>query len=377
MKTRTPSSSRERFVLSPWSLAWHIGVALISTFLLFSAGYWLARWLLHWLGLAFSTYDTVMILIGISLCLIALSSVVLRRFGASREHRLWQSLMDFISQMARGNFYVRLDPSVVGRQPPDHPIQQLVQSLNTMAADLGQLEVMRQEFIGNVSHEIQSPLASIAGFARILKTETISDQQRAKYLDIIHAESERLSRLTENLLQLSALESGSYPLHRDGVAIDRQIRECIVALEPLWMAKNLQIDVDLPAVRLTADPGLLNQVWVNLLTNAIKFTPANGTIRVFGEQSDAAATVRVADSGIGIDPSDQMRIFERFFKSDPARTRTTPGNGIGLAIVKKIIDLHDGIIAVESELERGTVVTVTLPDTFSARSRWVHTPPVR
>ena len=347
-------------MFSPWSVTWRIGVALSSFFLFFSAGYWLARWLLHGLGLVLSAYATVMISIGIALCLIALSSMVLRRFGASRERRLWQSLMDFINQMARGNFYVRLDPNFAGRQFPDHPIQQLVQSLNTMAADLGQLEVMRQEFIGNVSHEIQSPLASIAGFARIWKTEALSDQQRVQYLDIIHAESERLSRLTDNLLQLSALESGTYPLHRDRVAVDRQIRESIVALEPLWMAKNLQVDVELPAVKLTADPELLKQVWVNLLTNAIKFTPDEGTIRVFGEQSDHIATLHVADSGIGIDPSDQLRIFERFFKSDPARTRTTPGNGVGLAIVKKIIDLHGGTIAVESELDQGTVVTVTL-----------------
>jgi signal transduction histidine kinase len=244
----------------------------------------------------------------------------------------------------------------------DHPFHQLVDSLNAMAADLGRLEVMRQEFIANVSHEIQSPLASIAGFTRIIKAGTVTAAQQGQYLDIIHAESDRLSRLTDNLLQLAALESGVQPVRHEPVAVDRQIRDGIIALEPVWSAKGLVLDVDLPPLRVMADPDWLHHVWINLLTNAFKFTPDGGAIRLAGECTNGMVTASVTDSGIGMSSADQARIFERFFKSDRARTRTTPGSGLGLAIVKKIVDLHGGTITVDSILDHGTTVTIQLPE---------------
>lgn len=345
-----------------WPIVGRVVIALVTMFVTFSVAFLLTRWGMRRVGLHRTDYAAVMITVGVAFCLIAVVGASLSPLGLWRQRQVWQSLLDFIRQMARGNFEVRIDAGSVGRhQSPDHPFQQLIESLNTMAADLGAMEAMRQEFIGNVSHDIQSPLAAIAGFARLLKTETLTAEQQSQYLDIIHDESQRLSRLTENLLQLTSLESGHHPVHLEPLVLDHQIRTAVVALEPLWSARKLVVEVSLSPLTVTADADLLNQVWVNLLSNAIKFTPEGGTIEIVGERVGDFAVILVTDSGIGVSPADQVRIFERFYKSDRARTRTTSGSGLGLAIAKTIVEMHRGTISVESEPNRGTTVSVRLP----------------
>jgi signal transduction histidine kinase len=223
------------------------------------------------------------------------------------------------------------------------------------------MEKMRQEFISNVSHEIQSPLTSISGFARALRDTRLSEEERAHYLDIIETESIRLSKMSDNLLKLTSLESEHHPFEPKRYRLDKQLRAVVLACEPLWLDKSIDMDVSLEEGEIDADPDLMNQVWGNLIHNSIKFTPRGGTIGVELQFRDGEAAVRISDTGIGIGEEDLPRIFERFYKADKSRNRAGGGSGLGLSIVKKIVDLHHGSIDVQSRPGEGTVFTVRLP----------------
>ncbi|MDF2959556.1 MAG: histidine kinase [Paenibacillus sp.] len=238
---------------------------------------------------------------------------------------------------------------------------ELAQSFGEMASELKQMEQMRQDFVSNVSHEIQSPLTSISGFSKVLKTDKIAEEQRARYLDIILTESERLSRLSENLLKLASLESEHHPFHPKTYALDEQIRHVIVACEPQWSAKQIHFELNMPNIKINADQDQLYQVWMNLLSNSIKFSPTEGLIRVTMRLSIQEIVVSISDEGIGISEEDQVRIFERFFKADRSRNRQEGGSGLGLAIVNKIVRLHGGTVEVKSKPGEGAEFIVTLP----------------
>lgn len=279
----------------------------------------------------------------------------------AQQMNMFSPLLRAMEQIARGDFSVRLESPM--ERHPHEPLHQLFAGMNNMAQQLKQMETMRQEFISNVSHEIQSPLTSIRGFAHALQTEELPTATRHHYLDIIETESMRLAKLSDNLLALAALDAETMRLDPLAYRLDKQIRRVILACEPQWVAKGLELNITLAEVTITADEDLLSQVWGNLLHNSIKFTPAGGTITIQLHQRAATVEVCLQDSGIGIAPDDQVHLFERFFKADKARNRTLGGNGLGLAIVKKIIDLHQGTIHVESALDAGATFTVTLPIT--------------
>lgn len=293
--------------------------------------------------------------------LLLTTGLLIGKFAAPKQHAFWQSLFEAMRQMAKGNFNVHIDVDKV-REPggDNHPFRQLVHTINDMAKELAQLEAMRQEFISNVSHEIQSPLTSISGFVHALKNEDLSPEQRQHYLSIIEAESKRLSRLSDNLLKLTSLESGYHPFSPEKFRLDRQIRDVVLSLEPMWTQKSLEIDLSLPHIEIEADKDLVNQIWINLLSNAIKFTPPQGSVFISAHKPDDGwAEVCVRDTGIGMKDEELVRIFERFYKAD--RSRSGSGSGLGLAIVKKIVDMHHGEIQVESRVGAGTTFTVRLP----------------
>ncbi|WP_312115651.1 sensor histidine kinase [Brevibacillus reuszeri] len=257
--------------------------------------------------------------------------------------------------IADGNFSVQLNIKQKGE------LGTLAKSFEEMAHELQQLEQMRIDFVSNVSHEVQSPLTSISGYARALKQVNVSENERKRYLDIIIAEANRMSKLSDSLLKLSLLESQSQLLKLQTYSLDEQIRRVIVALQPQWSARNIQFDLHLKAVQITADHDQLSQVWTNILGNSIKFSRDDGVIMVSIDLDTNTVIVRLSDNGIGISEEDQKRIFERFFKTDRSHNRKYEGSGMGLAITKKIVSLHDGDIRVESEPCKGTTMIVTLP----------------
>ncbi|MDF2648543.1 MAG: sensor histidine kinase [Paenibacillus sp.] len=280
----------------------------------------------------------------------------LGRFLRSKQMIFFQTMVQAIQSMSRGDFNVSVD-----NNPHGGPFVELVDSINNMAVELGQLEKMRQEFISNVSHEIQSPLTSISGFSRALQNDQITTAERKHYLEIIEAESTRLSKLSDNLLKLSSLESQHHPFEPKSYRLDKQIRNHILACEPQWVDKDIEMDVDLEEIKLIADEDLLSQVWTNLIHNAIKFTPNGGTIGVQLTSSGEKAIIRISNNGAGISEEDRAHIFERFYKADKSRNRTSGGNGLGLSIVKKITEMHQGTISVVSVQEEKTAFTVQLP----------------
>ncbi|MCA0456194.1 MAG: HAMP domain-containing histidine kinase [Chloroflexi bacterium] len=296
------------------------------------------------------------IVLGLVLCFTTI--VIITRFFQPRNNA-FIPLIEAIQRMAKGDFTVRVDDAVFR----DNDIMsQLAQSINTTAAELNKLEQMRQEFISNVSHELQSPLTSIRGFARALQNEGITPEDHQHYLAIIETESIRLSRITENLLKLAALEAENPKFEPKPYALDKQIRDLILASEPQWMEKEIEVDAALQPASITADEDLLSQVWTNLISNSIKFTPAGGKISIALKQEAANLTITVQDTGMGISEAAQARIFERFYKSDLSRNRcATSGSGLGLSIAKKIIDMHHGTIAVASAPDCGTCFTISLP----------------
>lgn len=264
-------------------------------------------------------------------------------------------LNEATKSMAKGNFDVELPTN------RKDEIGVLSVSFNQMAKELGKLDRMRRDFVSNVSHEIGTPLTSIIGFTKALKQKQLNEESRLRYLTIIEEESERLSRLSQNLLRLSRLQHDKQPLKVSTFRLDEQLRSVIIALEPHWAAKEIEIDLNLEPLTVQADEDLLSQVWINLLSNSIKFTPVNGKIQIDAITKDSQKTVSISDNGIGIPEEEQMDIFKPFHKVDRARNSSVKGNGLGLSIVKQIIDMHQGRIQVSGKLGTGATFEVTLP----------------
>ena len=341
------------------------------TGLTFSGGYLLSRWFYKTHQVSWSDYKIQLVNWGLGLAIFAIIAVLINIFTIPQQRRVWVEMMNALRRIAKGDFNVVIDQE----KKYNGQIGAFVESINEMTQDLKEMEQLKQQFISNVSHEIQSPLTSIRGFARTLQREDLSHDERSHYLSIIIHETIRLSRLSDNLMKLTSLESEQQTIDKTLYRLDKQLENITLACEPQWMDKKLDIELDLEAIDITANEELLSQVWNNLIHNAIKFTPEGGSIRISLEHvhdnpksakdaKDSAETgfvvVRVEDSGIGISEEDLNHIFERFFKGDKQRTRTVEGNGLGLSIVKKIIDLHQGDIRVQSKPGEGTIFEVKL-----------------
>ena len=274
-----------------------------------------------------------------------------------REAMIW-TIIEPIQKIAKGDFSVKIR----NEEKYDGEIGVLVKSINDMTDELNAMEKMRQEFVSNVSHEIQSPLTSIKGFARALQDNNLSEEKREHYLTIIETETTRLSKLSQNLLKLTLLESEEYTPERVTYRLDQQLKQIVLNSEPLWAEKEIELDLDLEKVHITADQESMSQVWINLIHNSIKFTPSGGTITIQLKEYEKVVEVRIRDSGIGISKEQKQHIFERFYKADSSRNRAYGGSGLGLAIVKKVLDLHQGEIKVESEEGSGTEFIVRIPN---------------
>ncbi|MEH7073121.1 sensor histidine kinase [Neobacillus drentensis] len=322
----------------------------------FSVGFFIVSGIYQLFHLHTSEYLRHMATVISSLVVMSLLGHLISLFTRSRRRNHFHEILDALSRIAKGDFNVYLDLRT-GRK---NPFTSLTDHINHMAKQLKQIEEMRQEFISNVSHEIQSPLTSIMGFAQALQSDQLTIEERNHYLGIIEMESRRLSKLSDNLMKLTSLESDHQPFEKKDYRLDKQIRTITLACEPNWLEKGLELDVSLEKATILADEDLMSQVWTNLLHNSIKFTPDHGTIRIHLEKRDDKTVVKISDTGIGIAKKDQIHIFERFYKADKARDRSKGGSGLGLSIVKKIIEMHNGTIIVDSEEGEGTTFTITL-----------------
>ena len=342
------------------SVALSLFLVFIALIIFFAAGYGLMSLVYRWTGTPPDIWTHILSgLIGIILFwgLANIARLLIHRFskGGRQNQTMHNQLLDAMTRIAQGDFDVFVDTRNV------FFYDDIAQGINKIAKELGSLEQMRQDFISNVSHEIQSPLTSIRGFAALLKNDALTVEQKNHYLDIIEAESKRLSLLSDNLLKLSALENGNEPLSIKQYRLDRQLEKIALMLEPQWRGKNITMEADLEKLTIQGDEDLLSQVWINLLHNAVKFTPEDGVIRIILKADNNEVYCQIVDTGIGIGSEDMVHIFERFYKVDKSRNRTQGGNGLGLSLAKKIVELHGGHITLQSELGKGSTFIVYLP----------------
>lgn len=342
-----------------WNIVKHL-IQLIALFLLlticWTGAIFITKALYVYTGSPSSDYviQLINVLLGIILfigCMLFFGIYLHRK-----EMAMLKAIIDAMRRISKGDFSVKLEYRSNQRE-----FEKIASSINEMAGELGRMETMRQDFISNVSHEIQSPLTSIQGFAAALRNPAITPVKRDHYLDIIERESQRLSQMSDNLLKLSSLESDPGEFETSRFRLDRQLQAVVLASEPQWMAKSIQVELELQEAEIDGAEDLLRQVWVNLLHNSIKFTPEGGGVKISLTPTDPGVKVVVSDTGIGIGAADLPRLFERFYKADKSRNRSAGGSGLGLSIVKKIVDIHRGDISVQSEPGQGTSFAVTLP----------------
>jgi signal transduction histidine kinase len=291
---------------------------------------------------------TVLIIV---LVLGSLFIAIAARYLVKPLHKLTEATR----RLAKGDFSVHV------HSKRKDEVGVLTESINDMAQELGMLDQMRQDFVANVSHEIQSPLTSIKGFSKALKNKSLDEAKRIHYLTIIDEESERLSRLSENLLKLSSLQYEHHPFHPEYFRLDEQLRGIIIASEPQWAAKKQVVDLQLSEVTIQGDEDQLQQIWLNLIYNSIKFTPELGSISIALKTKGSNAIITITDTGIGIPAEEIDHIFKPFYKVDKARSGSYSGSGLGLSIVKRIADIHHGDIEITSNSGEGTTIKLLLP----------------
>lgn len=291
--------------------------------------------------------------IGLTLSMMLLLSTILMFFMSKSVTKPIMQLNAATKKVAKGDFDVRVDVEA------DNEVAQLARSFNSMVNELKSNELLKSDFISNVSHEFKTPLATVNGFAKLLKEGNCTPEEVSEYAGIIEHETGRLSTLCSNILRLSRIENQKITAKPCEFSLDEQMRDVLLILEPQWTQKELELDVELDETSFYADEELLQQVWINIIGNAIKFTEPKGKIDVTLKNFEDKVIITVKDNGIGMTDEAQKHIFEKFYQGD--RSHASDGNGLGLALVKKIVDLCSGTIDVSSAIGQGSQFTVTLP----------------
>ena len=267
-----------------------------------------------------------------------------------------RSLIDGMDRLASGDFKTRIRVGRIMRRYPTYVA--VAESFNKMAEELENTELLRSDFINNFSHEFKTPIVSIAGFAKLLKRGNLPKTEQEQYLNAIEEESLRLSTMATNVLSLTKVENQAILTDVRPYNLSEQIRACMLLLESKWSKKDIELELDFGEYMIHANEELLKQVWINLLDNAVKFTPDGHTIQVRITEDGETLTVEVRNTGSQIPAESQGKIFQKFYQAD--ESHASQGNGIGLAIVKRVTELHGGRVSVSSEHDV-TAFRVELP----------------
>ncbi len=272
------------------------------------------------------------------------------------EHPV-KNIISGLNEITKGDFTVRI--SDVKGIADENGFNIIADQINKMTAELGSLETLRTDFIANVSHELKTPLAAINNYGTLLQSPDLTDNERIEYAKAVTENSRRLANLITNILKLNKLENQQIYPQTEPYNLSEQICECLLSFETIWEQKNLELDADIDEdIIINADGELLSLVWNNLFSNAVKFTDNGGRIFVTLKKENGYAVVTVSDTGCGMSAETGKHIFEKFYQGDTSHA--SKGNGLGLALVKKVVDITDGEISVQSELGKGSTFTVKL-----------------
>lgn len=287
-------------------------------------------------------------------------SLVLCIFDTVRRKALVErpvkKILNATEKITEGDFSVRIKNSSFYTQ---NEFDVIIRNLNKMAEELSGIETLRTDFISNVSHELKTPLAAMQNYATLLKAPDLSEDKRLEYTDAIMTSTKKLSDLISNILRLNKLENQQIFPNFKEYNLGEQLCECLLTFENMWEEKNIEIETNIADdVTVTSDPELLAFVWNNLLSNAFKFTQEGGTVSVTLTADDGNATVILKDTGCGMTQETGKHIFDKFYQGETSHS--TQGNGLGLALVKRVIDIVKAQISVQSELNVGSVFTVTM-----------------
>lgn len=339
---RIPKERKHRF-----SLTLLFSAVLMIIFLTAIVLATLAVWLCNKLGIFSQAIDEMnlwMVAVltgGISLLIGATLSLLFGKFSL----RPINTLINHINRLASGNFRTRLH---FGGMIADHPIfNEISDSFNTLAEELEHTELLREDFINSFSHEFKSPIVSIAGLAKLLNRDDLPEDRRRQYLTAIEEESLRLANMATNVLNLTKVENQTILTDVKLLNVSEQIRSCVLLLENRWTKKEIDLQLDFDEYFAEANEDLLKQVWMNLLDNAIKFSPKGGTVTVTIGQREHGLSVSISNFGEPIPQEARKMLFHKFYQAD--ESHASEGNGLGLAIVHRIVALHEGQIAVFCE----------------------------
>ena len=266
-----------------------------------------------------------------------------------------------VKQVAEGNFKVNIKRRDTTKCEYEYinEVDELAKNVNKMVAELDGMDYMRKDFMSNVSHEIKTPIAAITGFTEILLDGSIDESERQEYLEVINKESMRISRLCENMLHMSRLDSQVIVSSMQKIRLDEQLRKCIILLTEKWSNKEIDFSIDLEEVSILSDYDMLQQVWINLIDNAIKYSRENCKIDISVKRlNDKSVKVSISDNGIGIEEGKLHRIFDKFYQCEESHKKS--GSGLGLSISKRIVELLNGTIECKSKKDFGTTMVVTL-----------------
>lgn len=267
-----------------------------------------------------------------------------------------QKVSNAAQKVADGDFTVQIpessDPVTVTEY------EDLQKNFNKMTEQLNGMDYMRKDFMSNVSHEFKTPIAAISGFCELLEDDNVSPEEQKEYLGIIKEESERLSHLCGNMLRMSRLDNTTILTRKEPVQVDEQLRRAVILLDEKYPDRAEDIEVELEPMTLETDPDLLEQIWINLLDNAVKYSNPGDAIRVISRTEGPILVISISDDGVGISPEKREHIFDKFYQGDASHKKE--GNGLGLSIVKRIVELLHGSISCESEEGKGTTFTVKI-----------------
>lgn len=264
-----------------------------------------------------------------------------------------------LERLMNGDFEARIPEEFLTNRSYNY-FGDIAASINLLASELSGVETLRTDFVANVSHELKTPLAVMQNYGTLLQQPELSDQKRLEYAKAITEASRRLANLITNILKLNKLENQQLFPALEEYDLGEQLCECLLQFEDAWEKKEINIETDVEdGVRIKSDADLLSHVWTNLISNAIKFTEAGGTVSLTMKSSEHHVTVTVSDTGCGMTPEVGAHIFEKFYQGDSSHA--TQGNGLGLALVKRVVDIMRGEISVESVRGKGSTFTVKFP----------------